>query len=49
MAETAKNVLAVQETWVRSVSHKAMLSVSCVHDGKPGVLQSTGLQTVGHN
>ena len=32
MAETGKNLPAVQETWVRSDSHKVMLSVSCVRD-----------------
>ena len=60
MAQTVKNLLAMQETQVRSLGwedplEKEMATHSSIHAWKipwteePGRLQSMGLQRVGHD
>ena len=56
----AKNLLAMQETWVRSLSwedplekgiatHSSILAWKIPWTEEPGKLQSTGSQRVGHD
>ena len=60
MAQMVKNLLAMQETWVRSlgqedplekrmVTHCSILAWRIPWTEEPGGLQSTGLQRVGHD
>ena len=60
MAQTVKHLLAVQETWVRSLvwedplekgmtTHSGTLAWKIPWTEKPGKLQSMGSQRVGHN
>ena len=60
MIQTVKNLLAVQETWVRSLSwddplekemttHSSILAWRILWTGEPGGLQSIGSKRVGHN
>ena len=59
-SSAVKNLPAVQETWVRSLSredpleegmatHSSMLAWRIPWTEEPGRLQSMGLQTVGHD
>ena len=60
MAQTVKNLLAVQDTSLRSLSqedplekgmatHSSILAQRSPWTEEPGGLQSMGLQTVGHD
>ena len=60
MAQTVKNLPAMQETWVRSLgqedplekemaAHASILAWRIPGTEEPGGLQSTELQRVGHN
>ena len=60
MAQTVKNLAAMQETWVRSLgredppekemaTHSSILAWRIPWTEEPGGLQSMGLQRVGHN
>ena len=60
MAQTVKNPLAIQETWVQSLNqedplekgmatHSSILASRISWTEEPGGLQSIGLQTVGHD
>ena len=60
MAQTVKHLLAVQETWVRSLvwedplekgmtTHSGTLAWKIPWTEKPGKLQSMGSQRVGHD
>ena len=60
VAQSVKNLLAVQETWVRSLgwedplekkmaTHSSIIAWKISWTEKPGELQSMGSQTVGHN
>ena len=60
MAQMVKNLLAMQETWVRSlgqedplekrmVTHCSILAWRIPWTEEPGGLQSTGLQRVRHD
>ena len=60
MAQTVKNLLAVQETWVQSLdwedpleegmaTHSSILTWEIPWTEEPGGLQSVGSQRVGHN
>ena len=60
MAQTVKHLLAVQETWVRSLgredplekemaTHSSVLAQRIPWMEEPGGLQSTGPQRVGHD
>ena len=60
MAQTVKNLLAMQETWVRSLgwedplekemaTHSSILAWRIPWTEEPGGLQSMGLQRVGHD
>ena len=60
VAQAVKNLPAMQETWVQSLGHEDLLKKGmAAHSSilawripwteKPGGLQSTGLQRVGHN
>ena len=60
VAQMVKNLPAVQETWVRSLSqedplekgmatHSSILAWRIPWTEEPGGLQSTGLQRVGHD
>ena len=35
--------------WLDSIAHSVVMSLRKLGNGKPGVLQSTGSQRVGHN
>ena len=59
MAQAVKNLPAMQETWVRSLNwedslekemakHSSILALEIPWTEEPGGLQSTGLQSVGH-
>ena len=59
MAQTVKNLPAMQETWVRSLgwedpleermaTHSSILAWKSPWPEEPGGLQSMGLQRVGH-
>ena len=58
MAQRVKSLPAMQETWVRSLgqddplekemaTHSSILAWENLWTGKPGRLQSTGLQRIG--
>ena len=60
MAQIAKNLPTMQETWVRSlgredplkkemVTHSSTLAWKILWTEEPGRLQSMGLQRVGHD
>ena len=60
MAQTVKNLAAMQETWVRSLgredppekemaTHSSILAWRIPWTEEPGGLQSMGLQRVGHD
>ena len=60
MAQTVKNLPAIQATWVRSLSvddplekgmatHSSILAWGIPWTEEPGGLQSMGSKTVGHN
>ena len=60
MAQTVRNLPAVQETWVRSLgqedslvkgmaTHSSILAWKMPWTQEPGGLQSMGLQRVGHD
>ena len=60
LAQTVKNLLAMQETWVRSLglkdplekgmaTHSSILAWEIPWTKEPGRLQSMGLQGVGHD
>ena len=60
LAQTVKNLLAMQETWVRSLglkdplekgmaTHSSILVWEIPWTKEPGRLQSMGLQGVGHD
>ena len=60
VAQAGKNLPAVQKTWVRSLgredalekemaTHSSILAWRILWTEKPGSLQSTGLQRVGHD
>ena len=60
VAQTVKNLPAVQETWVRSLgwedplekemaTHSSILACRISRTKGPGGLQSTALQRVGHD
>ena len=60
MAQTEKNLPAIQETWVQSLgwedplekgmaTHSSILACKILWTEEPGGLQSMGSQTVGHN
>ena len=60
MAQVVKNLLAMQETWVRSLgredplekgmaTHSSILAWRIPRTKEPRRLQSTGLQRVGHD
>ena len=60
MAQTVKSLLAMQESWVRSLgwedllekemaTHSNILAWKIPWMEEPGGLQSVGLQGVGHN
>ena len=60
MAQTVKNLPAVQETWVRSLgwedpleegmaTHSSVLAWRMPGTGEPGGLLSVGSHRVGHN
>jgi len=60
MAQTVKNLLAMQETWVRSLgwedplekevaTHSSILAWRIPWTKEPGGLQSMGLHRVGHD
>ena len=60
VAQTVKNLPAMQETWVRSLgqeepmekemaSHPSIPAREIPWTEEPGALQSTGLQRVGHD
>ena len=60
MAQTVKNLPAMQETWVRSLgwedplekgmaTHSSILAWRVPWTGEPGGLQSMGSQRVKHN
>ena len=60
MAQTVKNLPAMQETWVRSLgwedplekgmaTHSSILAWRIPWTGEPGGLQSMGSQRVKHN
>ena len=60
MAQTVKNLAAMQETWVQSLgqedplekemaTHSSILAWRIPWTEEPGGLQSMGLQRVGHN
>ena len=60
MAQTVKNLLAMQETWVLSLgwedplekemaTHSSILAWRIPWTEEPGGLQSMGLQRVGHD
>ena len=60
VAQTVKNILAVQETWVRSLdledplekgkaTHSDILAWKILWTEEPGRLQSIGSLRVGHN
>ena len=60
VAQTVKNLPAMQETWVRSLgledplkkrmaTHSTVLVWTIPWTGEPCGLQSTGVQRVGHN
>ena len=60
MAQTVKNLLAMQETWVQSLgqedilekemaTHSSILTSRIPWTEKPGVFQSLGLQRVRHD
>ena len=59
MAQAVKNLPAMQETWVQSLDweeplekemakHSSILASEIPWTEEPGGLQSTGLQSVGH-
>ena len=60
MAQTVKNLLAIQETWIQSLgledslekemaTHSSILGWRIPGTGEPGGLPSTGLHRDGHN
>ena len=60
VAQSVKNLPAVQETWVQPLgredplekemaTHSSILAWTILQTGEPGRLQSMGLQRVGHD